>query len=397
MITRGSAEFRRVNLAMVTAGFATFELMYCVQPLLPVFVHAFGVSPLGASLALSMTTGSLALSLLVASALSETVGRTPMMIASILLAGMLTVASSFIGQWGAFLLMRAAIGVVLSGLPAVAMAYLAEEVDRDSIGLAMGLYVGGSCFGGMSGRLLTDLIADAAGWRVAVACVGAIGLASGLVVMVALPRSRHFVPRRLGLRQLAYNYIEHVRDPALTPLFLEACLIMGAFVSVYNYITFRLLGPHFHLSPARVGLIFVVYLVGVVSSAWVGGIAGRVGRARALPVAIGVELLGVLLTLSGHLDIVVLGIALVTFGFFGAHSVASSWVGLRARANRAQAAALYLFLYYLGSSVIGSASGLFYGRAGWDGVVGFIVLLLVGALGVARLVAILPSRPRAVM
>jgi YNFM family putative membrane transporter len=397
MIFRGSREFRRANLAMVAAGFATFELMYCVQPLLPVFVRVFGVTPLGSSFALSMTTGSLALALLVASALSETLGRTPMMISAILMAAALTIASSVIGDWGPFLLMRAAIGVVLSGLPAVAMAYLAEEVDRESIGLAMGLYVAGSGFGGMTGRLLTEIVADAAGWRIAIAVVGAIGLAAGLVVMVALPRSRHFVPRPFAVRQLAFNYLDHLRDPALVPLFLEAFLIMGAFVSVYNYITFRLLGPHFGLSQSHVGLIFAVYLVGVVSSAWVGGIAGRVGRARALPVAIAVELLGVLLTLSGNLGLVVLGIALATFGFFGAHSVASSWVGLRARSNRAQAAALYLFLYYLGSSVIGSASGVAYGKAGWDGVVIFIAALLFGALGVARLVAILPSRAGAVM
>jgi YNFM family putative membrane transporter len=382
---------------MVAAGFATFELMYCVQPLLPVFVHVFGVTPLGSSFALSMTTGTLALALLVASALSETLGRTPMMISAILLAAVLTIISSAIDHWALFLLMRAAIGLVLSGLPAVAMAYLAEEVDRESIGLAMGLYVAGSGFGGMTGRLLTEMVADAAGWRIAVAVVGAMGLAAGLVVVVALPRSRHFVARPFAARQLAFNYLDHLRDPALVPLFAEAFLIMGGFVSVYNYITFRLLGPHFGLSQSRVGLIFAVYLVGVVSSAWVGGMAGRVGRTRALPVAIGVELLGVLLTLSGHLGLVVLGIALVTFGFFGAHSVASSWVGLRARSNRAQAAALYLFLYYLGSSVIGSASGVAYGKAGWDGVVIFIAALLIGALGVARLVAILPSRAGAVM
>jgi YNFM family putative membrane transporter len=37
--------FRRVTAALVAAGFSTYALMYCVQPLLPVFSADLHVSP----------------------------------------------------------------------------------------------------------------------------------------------------------------------------------------------------------------------------------------------------------------------------------------------------------------------------------------------------------------
>src|SRR5271157_6412310 len=36
-IKTGTSAFRRVTLALTAAGFSTFAVLYCVQPLLPVF------------------------------------------------------------------------------------------------------------------------------------------------------------------------------------------------------------------------------------------------------------------------------------------------------------------------------------------------------------------------
>ena len=43
--------------------------------------------------------------------------------------------------------------MTLAGLPAVAMAYLVDELDLQAIGFGMGLYIAGTTLGGMSGRL----------------------------------------------------------------------------------------------------------------------------------------------------------------------------------------------------------------------------------------------------
>ena len=149
----GSAAYRRISFALFLAGFASFSLLYCVQPLLPVFAREFNIGAAQSSLALSLSTGFLAASILCASALSERFGRRGMMFASMSIAALFNFASALAQGWHSFLVARALEGFVLGGAPAVEMAYLAEEIHPQGLGLSMGLYVGGTAFGGMVGRV----------------------------------------------------------------------------------------------------------------------------------------------------------------------------------------------------------------------------------------------------
>jgi YNFM family putative membrane transporter len=391
-IERGTPAFRRTNLAMFAAGFATFALIYCVQPLLPALAGSFGVGAATSSLALSATTGVLAVALLAAGAVSEAWGRKPIMVASLLASSVLTMLSALVPGWHALIVLRAFEGLAFAGLPALAMAYLSEEIHARSIGFAMGLYIAGTAIGGMMGRLIAAAVADLAGWRVAVGTIGALGLVATLIVWRRLPPSAHFRAQPLAPRAIGASYAAHLREPALLALFVEGLLLMGSFVAIYNYVAFRLLAPPYRLSQTAVGLIFLVYLIGSGSSAWVGHLAGRIGRGIALGGSIALMLAGVAITLATPLAVIVLGISVLTFGFFGAHSVASSWVGLRASAARAQASALYLFFYYVGSSAAGWLGGIFWSRWGWPGVCAFVATMLVVALGLCASPSALGSR-----
>jgi YNFM family putative membrane transporter len=283
--------------------------------------------------------------------------------------------------------------VALSAVPAVVLTYIGEEVDSAAIGLAVGLNIGGNVLGGMSGRLATGVLADHLGWRGAIAVVGGLGLVSAAILWRSLPPSRRFVPRSRPLESALAGLAAPFRDRGLPWLFLESFLCMGAFVSVYNYIGFRLLGPPYNLSQTLVGLIFTCYLLGAVSSAWIGDFAGRVGRRKVLWAAVVGMAAGVALTGARSLPVVVLGVALLTFCFFAAHSIASSWVGRRAGAQRAEASAVFLFFYYLGASVIGTFSGYAWTHYGWPGVVALLVGLLAVALAVSMRLAFLPPLP----
>lgn len=146
---------RRISIALFVAGFATFSMLYCVQPLLPEFTTAFQIGAAQSALAISFATGFLAVAIVLAGALSETIGRKGLMFASICGAAILNIVVAVAPSWPILLLARALEGAALGGVPAVAMAYLAEEIQPKNLGLAMGLYVGGTAFGGMVGRVGT--------------------------------------------------------------------------------------------------------------------------------------------------------------------------------------------------------------------------------------------------
>ena len=132
-LKRGTAAYRRATLALFCAGFATFALLYCIQPLLPLLAAHFAVSAANSSLALSLTTLSLALCLLISGALAESWGRKPVMAAALGLASLLGLACVLVESWHLLLLLRTLLGLALSGLPALAMAYVGEEFDPDSL------------------------------------------------------------------------------------------------------------------------------------------------------------------------------------------------------------------------------------------------------------------------
>lgn len=384
VIRRGTNAFLRANMAFFLSAFAIFATLYSVQPLLPIFAAEFGLDAGTSSLALSTTTAILALALLLASWLADRLGRKVLMVWAILVTAALGLVLPFVPNWGSLLVVRAVMGLSLSGLPAVAMVYLAEEIDPDALGFSMGLYIGGTAIGGMSGRLVSGVLADLIGWRPALAVLGiAIALAA-VVVVALLPTPRHSVRRRVGAREFATVLGVQFRDAGLPWLFASAFLLMGSFVTLYNYAGFRLALPPFELSHAAIAAIFVVYLLGSISSAWAGGLAQRLGRRRVYWATVVVMAAGVGLTIVPSTPAIVAGLALATMGYFAAHGIASAWVARRARLGRAQASAIYLFAYYLGSSVLGTLGGYAWVAWGWSGV----MLVSGGAMILALLVAI---------
>ena len=295
--------------------------------------------------------------------------------------------------WHALLALRFLAGLALAGVPAVAMAYVAEEVDARSIGAAMGLYIAGSGMGGMGGRLVASMVAALADWRWALAAVGVSGLIMAEAFRRLAPPSRRFVASEADWLALPRGAAALFRDPGLRLLYAEGFLLMGIFVTIYNYAGFHLLGPPYGLSQAMVGAVFLLYILGSISSSLFGKLAGKVGRRRIFWMPVALTMTGVALTAARPLWPVVLGIAVVTIGFFGAHSIASAWVGRRGGVARGQAAASYLFFYYMGSSVLGSAGGIAWTRAGWPGVVAFCLML--GALALAGGILLFRVRPLA--
>lgn len=375
-IQKGTRAFHKANWALFLAGFITFANLYVTQPLLPTFSEAFHVSPAVASLSLSVTTFALAVSLIIVSSLSEAWGRKSLMTISIFAASVLTLALAFSPNFEIILVLRVVQGIVFAGLPAIAMAYLGEEMEPASLGVAMGLYISGNSVGGLSGRVIIGTLTDHYNWHTGMMVLGGISLLVSLLFVWMLPSSKHFSARPLQLKALTKTLLQHLRDPSMLCLYGMGFLLMGSFVTLYNYIGFKLMAPPYNLSATIVGWIFVIYLVGTFSSAWFGSLADRYGRQRMLLLAIAIMLAGAIVTLNGLITLKIIGITVFTFGFFAAHSIASGWVSKRASHDKAQASSLYLFFYYFGSSVGGTVGGVFWMKYGWMGVIVMIALFL---------------------
>jgi YNFM family putative membrane transporter len=389
-IEKGSADFRRVNVGLFFGGLVTFAVLYCTQPLLPLYTREFRISPTMASLVISITTALLAVMMTFTASLSNAWGRKGMMVCSLFGASFITIVSALSANFGMLLLCRALEGIVLAGIPAIAMAYLGEEVDPRHLGTAMGIYISGNAIGGMFGRIAAGVITDLSSWRVAIVCIGLVGLCCSWWFWRYLPSSHHFVAQPFSARQHLCGLLRQLRDPGQLCLYGVAFLLMGSFVTLYSYLGYQLSEPPYNLSQGLIGWIFAIYLVGSFGSSCLSSLADRYARQKVLLLSIALVGVGALLTLNASLLVKIVGVALVTFGFFGGHAIASSWVGKRAGMGKAHASALYLFFYYVGSSVGNTAGGFFWSIDGWGGVILMIVVFVLGNILLALLLPAIP-------
>ncbi|WP_245886138.1 MFS transporter [Umezawaea tangerina] len=372
---------RRITVAVAAAGLGSFALLYAPQPVLPQLAAEFHLTPGSASLAVSAATGALAVVVVPIAVLSERVGRRRVIVFAVAAAALTALLLPLAPTYPALIALRLLQGVAVAGVPAVAMSYLANEVGPAGVGAAIGTLIAGNSAGGMIGRLVAGIGVDWLAWRGALAAVAVLGVACAVVVAVSLPPDSgppSRAPR--GLRNA-------LRDRVLLCQYAIAALAVSAFISLYNAIGFRLAAPPLELPARFAALVFLAYAAGGVCSAVAGRLADRLGRGPVALASLGVAGLGALLTLPDSLVLVAVGLALFTGGFFAAHSVASGWVGARAPADaKGQASGVYLFAFYVGSSVGGTAGSTVFGTWGWGALVAAVLGWLALA-GVAVLVA----------
>ena len=379
----GTDAFRRANWALILGGFACFTLLYGTQPILPQFTEAFGISPTMASLTVSAGTLALSILLIPLSLVSDLYGRAPLMKAALLGATLFAALSALAPDFEWLVFSRAGVGACIAALPAAAMAYLGEEIAPAARGRVMGMYIAGNALGGMFGRFLSALVTQYSSWHYGLAALALIGGICTLLFWRLLPPARHFRSRSMAPQVLWQDIIRIYKDPGLPWLFTTAFLIMGAFVSIYNYLGFRLSAAPYDLGPAAIGAIFLLYAVGSASSALAGHLTERYGRSLIMRGMIGAMAIGVLATLDSHLGVIIVGLAVFTFGYFATHAIASAWVGARAGERRGLVSALYLSSYYLGSSFLGSTSGPLWSHFGWNGMVAGLMLCVCLVFAVA--------------
>lgn len=370
-----------VLAGLFAAGLATFALLYAPQPLLPALAATYGLGPATASLALSVSTAGLVLGVVPVAVVAHRLGHRTVIILSLVAASVLGLLAAAAPDWGLLLLLRGLQGVALAGVPATAVAYATEATGLSRAGLMSGLYIAGTTVGGLSGRILGGVLGDLGGWRLGiggVACASVLATALAWLLLPGFPVRRPATPARARAAwQDPLAALWREADRLQLGLCLIGALLMTAFVATYNGVAFRLAAPPYGLSQSAVGLVFLVYLAGTAASAVAGRLADRIPPRVLVVVSALLLSTGAGLTVAASLTLVIMGLGLLTAGFFAAHGVASGWVGRAAQTHRGTASARYTVWYYAGSTVGGPLGGWAFGLGGW-----YATSALVGALGV---------------
>ncbi|GAB2990662.1 MFS transporter [Saccharothrix stipae] len=359
----------RLTTSVAATGLATFALLYAPQSVLPDIANEFGLTPAEASLTISSATGALALAVIPMAALADRVGRRRVIVWSVLTAAALGLLLPLAPTYETLVAARALQGVATAGVPATAMAFLAQQASRSHVGAAIGALVAGNSAGGMLGRLITGLTTDGTSWRTALALAGAFGAACAITAAFLLPKG-HQAERR------PRAFKDALTDRVLLCQYAIAVLAVAAFISVFNVTGFRLT-TDLGLPTAVATLVYLAYAAGGGTSAAAGRLADRHGRARIALAGLALTAVGVVITLPDHVVAIAVGLILFTGGFFAVHAVASGWVGARAPEHvRGQASGVYLFAFYVGSSVGGTTGSAAYQAHGWPGLTALVTAWL---------------------
>jgi YNFM family putative membrane transporter len=387
----------RLTAALFAGGTATFAELYAVQAVLPGLAAEWDLTTSQATLAVSVATGALALSVLPWAAVGDRIGRARAMRVSAAVAALSGLLVAVAPSFPVLLGLRAVSGAALGALPALAVAHLVTTAPPARVAAVGGLYIAGTTIGGLSGRVLTSAVGGLFGWRWGLLTTALFVMAAAAVFVVLLESgsgSGRAAGRTGGPGQWSRVRLA-VRDPVVLVFYAQAFLLMGAFVTIYNLLSFRLLDDPYRLPASLAGLLFMTYLVGTVGSSGVGRLVGALGRRRVLAGAGTAMAAGAAITVLPPLWCVLAGLVLLTFAFFVAHAIAATWAGEWVPQARSQASAVYSLAYYAGSSVVGLAGAALYAAGGWSATMVLVVAITAAASAIAFVGAPRSDRPRA--
>lgn len=371
----------RIVAGTVVAGFCVFLQLYAPQPLLALFRKDFGGTEAEVSLIISAATFGVAAASPFFGMVADAVGRKRVIVPSLIVLALATVGCALARNLGWLIAWRLVGGVCVPGVIAVTLAYIAEEAAAHRTGTVTALYVTGTVVGGLTGRLSTALVADHGSWRWAFWVLAAMTLAGAAAVWMVLPRARRFTRQREWKGSLGVM-ARHLRNGRLLATYVCGFVVLFSHVGLFTYVNFYLARPPFSLSTSALGMVFLVYGLGIVITPLSGRMIDRVGHRAGLGLAVMLMVLGAGLTLAPWLWAVIAGLAVASSGVFVAQASASSQIGRVAEGGRSAASGLYVACYYLGGSVGATALALPWGWAGWRGVVGVVaamqVLMLIG-------------------
>lgn len=379
------------GIGVAAAGFATFINLYAPQSVLPTLAAEFHTSLAHTGLTVTATLVAIALVAPFVGGISDALGRRRLILGAAFLLTAPTLGAAVAPTFEVLVACRFAQGLLLPFIFAVTVAYIADECDGAEAVRATGTYAVGTIVGGFAGRFITGWAADLMGWRAGFMVLAALTLALAFLIAATLPAELRFRPVQ-GWRGSLAGYRAQLRNEQVLATCVVGFTVLFSVVATFTYANYLMAGPPYFLGPAALGSVFVVYLLGAVSTPLAGRAVLRLGRRTTVWLAIAAASLGLLLTLSAWLPLIIAGLALVALGIFTEQVLSIGYVAIVSHPARSTGVGLYVTSYYVGGALGGVAPGWIWMHLGWPGC----VALGLAVQGVAFLVTWLawpPGRP----
>lgn len=377
---KGTTTYKRIKWCIFLVGVSVFAQLYNFQPILSEITTFFKVTPAESSYLVSAATMGMAFGLLLFAFIADSYPRKDIILFSLVTSTLLTLLSAFVSDFSILVNISFIKGMCISGVSAVTLAYLAEEIDPKYIGIAISFYLAGNTFGGMFGRIVTALISGWFGWQAAVFIIGIIAVIIAIAFYIYFPDSKFFEPRKLKIGDKLSQMKSIFKNYKIMAMYLVAICLMGSFVSVYNFLGFKLEAAPYNLPHYLIAMIFLMYAFGIVGNMVAGSLSDRYSPRKIMLIALSLMLVGAIGMYMDNLFIILIGLTFFTVSFFSGHTIASRVVTTLGKEAKSSATALYWFFYYIGSSVIGSSTGIFINKGNWNGFFYTIMIMSIIAL-----------------
>jgi MFS transporter, YNFM family, putative membrane transport protein len=363
------------RIAIVFAAGGAFLHLYAPQTVLPMMSAEYGIGAADASLIVTAGTLAVALTAPFTGALSDVLGRKRVIVVAMALLLIPATMTAFAPTFQQLVFWRFVHGLLLPPIFAVTVAYIGDEWPPGEANGVFGLYTAASAVGGFFGRFIPGMMMDQFGWRggfLALAALTAVCLAG---VAILLPRETKFV-RAAGMAASGRQMLAHLRNPRLIATYAVGFGVLFNFIATFTYISFHLAAPPFNRSPAFLGMIFVVYLVGSAAALWLGRAIAWLGRRTFVLCVLGLWACGLLLTLIPSVTAIVAGLVICSTCGILTQASSTSFVAITAKTGTSAAVGLYVTSFYVGGTFAGYFPGLAYEAGGWTAAMALVLVMI---------------------
>ncbi|WP_258237421.1 MFS transporter [Arcobacter sp. AHV-9/2010] len=368
------------NLLIIIYGLiVTMSVMYATQPLQPLLASKFEVTITEASLFTAVILFFLAVAPIIYGYILEKVCAKKMLInASIVL----LITNIFLGlanSYELFLFFRVCEALVIPAILTSLMSILAN-IDKDNIKFNMSIYVAGTVFGGLVGRVFSGFIATTFSYEYVF-----YSLSLAIFISILLIKKLNFNGEANIIKPKISDVLNILKDRRFVIVYFVMFCIFFVFSGVLNVLPFRAKELSSEFSEFRIALLYLGYGMGILvslnSKKIVTFFKGEINTILYATIFF-------IFTISSlfieNILYLFLLLFLVCIGMFTAHTVSTQLANSMQKSQKSLTSGMYLTFYYLGGATGSLVPSMIYKAFNWNiMLISFVVLLLVVALVVA--------------